>query len=80
MKPNRTIPWDNLSVWEPLLKSGVTVIWKGANGAGYRTTLLKYCNGNARLKFEDGHECEPCYVEQFVGIETATEIISITRE
>lgn len=83
-KTQRTVPWDDVLEWEKLLTPGVVVVWNGANGKDYRTTLLKYGGGNARLRFhateERGeYESEPCYVENFVGIETDTEIITITK-
>jgi hypothetical protein len=79
-KPYREICWNDLDKWEYLLAPNVTVLWKGANSVIYRTTLLSYSKGNARLKFEDGNESSPCYIEQFVGIETADEIIDLFRQ
>lgn len=78
MKPKRTIPWVNLKDWEHLLKPGVRVRWRGATGEVFNTTLVQG-RADARLRFEDGHEAEPCYIEQFVGVETDEEIITLSR-
>ena len=79
-KPIRRVTWNDMTEWIRLLVPGVIVIWLGANNVRYRATIIHGHNGNYRLKFEDdGHESEPCYIEQFVGIDLPDEYIEITR-
>ena len=42
-------------------------------------SLLVRGSVDARLKFEDGHESEPCYIENFVGVETADEVVTLAH-
>ncbi len=81
-KPTRTIRWNQLEEWEHflLVRDDVTVTWKGANGVLYPGKVLKYRNGNLRLRFDkDGRENEPCYIEQIVQVETPDEIIKLEK-
>jgi len=78
-KLGRQISWNDLEQWEHLLVPNARVIWRGANACLYPATVLAYCNGNMRLKFEDGHESEPCYIEQIVQVETEEEIINLKK-
>lgn len=77
-KTERTVPWTDLDAWEHLLVPGVKVRWQGATSKVFDTILVRGTH-NARLRFEDGHECEPCYIEHFVGIETDDEVVTLTR-
>ena len=78
-KPTRKVLWANLREWEPFLTCGTTVVWRGANGILYRSTIVRGLNGNYRVRMRDLSYCE-IYIEDIERVETTQEEIELVKD
>lgn len=78
-KQPKIVQWQDVVDWEKHLVPGCKLVTEGSNSCLYFSTLLEKRGGDLRIRYADGREFYPCYIERLRQFETVDTIYRIVR-